>query len=104
MRSREEIKKELDRVETQVLEMEKFLGEEAQEVRDMESRLEVLYFANSLYAKSESDYMKQDVRAELYELLGRYTVRKEKAFPLSEKWRDLNAREWTIRWIMETNG
>ncbi len=104
MRSREEIKKELDRVETQVLEMERFLGEDAQEVRDMDSRLEVLYFANSLYAKSESGYMKQDVRAELYELLGRYTMRKVRAFPLSVPWRELNAKEWTIRWIMETNG
>ena len=104
MRSREEIKRELDRVETQVIKMECVLDEDAQQLKDMDSRLAVLYFANSLYAKSESGYMKQDVRAELYELLGRYTMRKVSAFPLSETWRELNAKEWTIRWIMETNG
>ena len=103
MRSREAVRKELERVEKQVEEMERVLGEDAQEVRDMESRLEVLYYANSLYKKS-GGYLNEAIRAELYELLGRYTMRKVSAFPLSEEWRNLNAREWTIRWIMETNG
>ena len=100
MRSKKQVIDELDRVEKEIEIKEHVLGEECQEAKDLQARLDVLIFAKSLFEK-DNDYMKIENKSQLYELLGMYEVKKFEAQPLSTKWRNYNVKLWAIRWIME---
>ena len=103
MRSKKQVIDELDRVEKEIEIKEHVLGEECQEAKDLQARLDVLIFAKSLFEK-DNGYMNIENKSQLYELLGRHEFKKDKLEVLSPAWRDQNIRLWAIRWILEMNG